>query len=158
MAMPREMLRIELEAAGYVAKRRPSRPGEFALAATAAHVVTRDFEFADGLEAGRYLRLTLDSGRVTSVRTGCRVVVGAAGTRTHWQHYPAHNEDRLLESLGNYPPELVAGLVVVETGSSSNTKASHGVASCVPSGPTCALVVLCRARQPLLNSWPRTFS
>ncbi len=116
MAMPREMLRIELEAAGYVAKRRPSRPGEFALAATAAHVVTRDFEFADGLEAGRHLRLTLDSGRVTSVRDGRGAALSLARLEPALigNIYPAHNEDRLLESLGNYPPELVAGLVVVE--------------------------------------------
>jgi penicillin-binding protein 1B len=116
LKMPADMLRLELEAAGYMVASRPSRAGEFALSTGAARIITRPFDFAHGREPGRDLRLVVVNGEVVSLRDarGSDIQSARLEPALIGNIFPALNEDRLLQPLGEYPPELVAGLVVVE--------------------------------------------
>ena len=111
----RDQLTAELKASRYRQVRSPSRPGEFSASAGRVDVVTRDFKFWDGQEASQKVSVSFDGARVSRVAAAGRSVdLVRLEPALIARIYPSHREDRVLKKLDELPPELVAGLVVVE--------------------------------------------
>ena len=111
----REQLIAELKASRYRQVRSPSRPGEFSASSARVNVVTRDFKFWDGQEASQQVSVSFEGARVSRVASAGRPAdLVRFEPALIARIYPSHREDRVLKKLDELPPELVAGLVVVE--------------------------------------------
>lgn len=114
-SLARRDLLGELEALGY----RPgsaTRSGSFATEGATVSVFTRGFNFGDGEEPARLLRVSFAGEAIAAVHDGSGAEVALA--RLEPMHiggiYPAHNEDRILVRVADVPPLLVATLLAVE--------------------------------------------
>lgn len=111
----RDQLTAELKASRYRQVRSPSRPGEFSASAGRVDVVTRAFKFWDGQETSQKVSVSFDGARISRVAAAGRSVdLVRLEPALIARIYPSHREDRVLKKLDELPPELVAGLVVVE--------------------------------------------
>ncbi len=108
-----DLLRLELEALNY--EEGDSRPGQFSMQGNEASLRTRPFVFSDGAEPARAVRMRLGDGMVTDLRDQhgsvdlMRVEPMLIGSI-----YPTHGEDRILVTLEDVPPGLVAALLATE--------------------------------------------
>ena len=105
----------ELELAGY-RQGDGRRAGTYRRSGREFVITTRGFEFPDGHEARRRLRLTLGDGQVRSmsVLEGQRSSIVRLEPAHIGGIYPEHREDRVLVQLEDVPRELLATLLVVE--------------------------------------------
>jgi penicillin-binding protein 1B len=112
-ALTPELLRLELEALGY--QEGDSRPGQFSFQGNEVALHTRPFVFSDGPEPARSVRIRMSGGMITDLRDQrgsvdlMRVEPMLIGSI-----YPTHGEDRVLVTLSDVPPGLVAALLATE--------------------------------------------
>ena len=106
----------ELQAVGYRAADNPQRAGQFAVSTAQATVYTRDFKFWDGQERGARLHVTWRGDQIATIADdrGKTLDLARLEPALIGKIYPADKQDRRLKPLLEYPPELVAGLVMVE--------------------------------------------
>ncbi len=91
--------------------------GTFSLHGSTFEVVTRAFQFGDGFEDSRHLRLRIEQGRVAAVQVladGKPVDIVRLEPAVIGRIYPAQHEDRLLIRLQNAPTILLSGLIALE--------------------------------------------
>ena len=105
----------ELSLAGYHRSESPQRPGSYRRDASQFRILTREFQFWDGREPQRTIKVGFDGSRLSSLSDGTRpVALARLDPAEIAQIYPAHREDRILVSLEEVPPLLVMGLLAVE--------------------------------------------
>ena len=112
-----QQLEEELRALGYRPVERVSRPGLFSRHGSTYHIATRGFDFWDGREDPREIRLVVRSGQLAEL-TDLRRPAASAPVRLEPLRiggiYPTHREDRVLVRLQDVPPLLPAALLAVE--------------------------------------------
>lgn len=112
-SMTPELLRLELEALNY--REGDSRPGQFRIQGNAATLRTRPFVFSDGTEPDRAVRMRLQDGVITDLRDESGSVdLMRVEPMLIGSIYPTHGEDRILVTLEEVPPGLVAALLATE--------------------------------------------
>jgi len=105
----------ELEASGYQAGTRLSRPGTFSVAENKVEIRTREFDFWDGVETPRRLTVGLRDGRVESLRDRRgAVALARLEPAVIGRIYPHHAEDRVLVQLESVPQVLKEALLTSE--------------------------------------------
>ncbi|AHE98904.1 penicillin-binding protein 1B [Thioalkalivibrio paradoxus] len=110
-----ELLRLELEALHY--REDGSGPGSFAVNGGTVTLTTRPFVFSDGREPARSVRLRIGDGRIGEVRdrqSGGTVDLMRVEPMLIGSIFPTHGEDRVLVTLDEVPPGLVAALLATE--------------------------------------------
>jgi penicillin-binding protein 1B len=112
-ALTPELLRLELEALNY--QEGDARPGQFSFQGNEVALHTRPFVFSDGPEPARSVRIRLSGGTITDVRDqGGSVDLMRVEPMLIGSIYPTHGEDRVLVTLADVPPGLVAALLATE--------------------------------------------
>jgi penicillin-binding protein 1B len=110
-----EALISELDALGYRASRRLSRPGSYHASGRVVRLRTRSFRFWDGEEPARSLRVEFSADAVRSLsEQGTAVAVTRLEPRVIGRVDPRHREDRILVRLDDLPKALVGALLSVE--------------------------------------------
>jgi len=107
----------ELELLGYQREREVDGPGEYALAGDTLYLYSRTFEFWDGREMSRKVRLDFAGDRVTGLAdaaTGKPVPVMRLDPLLIGKIHPEHREDRVLVFFEDIPPALIDALIAVE--------------------------------------------
>jgi penicillin-binding protein 1B len=128
MPLSVDMLRIELQAAGYRKQSRADEPGTYSATGSVFEIHRRAFVFEDGAQASRRLRLEFQGDQLKSVaETPGRLDAGLVrlDAAEIASIYPLHEEDRTLVALADVPELLVTGLQAVED---RQFKHHHGVA------------------------------
>ncbi len=93
------------------------RPGSYARHGASYDVVTRSFDFWDGKETLRALRIGFEQGRVATLQSlddGPAPQLLRLDPALIGRIYPAHHEDRVLVQAGQLPLLLRTGLMAVE--------------------------------------------
>ncbi|MCP1674946.1 penicillin-binding protein 1B [Natronocella acetinitrilica] len=117
LQLTRPQVLLELDAMGYHESASLERPGTWRPANGAVELFSRRFAYWDGDESARRLRLEFGDGRISRVRdvdSGAEVALARLDPARIGSILPSHREDRLLVRLGDVPPTLIAGLIVVE--------------------------------------------
>jgi len=117
LAISMPELEEELQLAGYRLDRRAEDPGGYDKQRGVVHLVTRDFNFPDGLEkSGKYTLFFTDNTLTSITRTeggetvdGLRLDPARIGS-----FHPKENEDRIVLSRSELPELLVKSLLAVE--------------------------------------------
>ena len=107
----------ELKRLGYRADNHPDRPGTYARLGRSLVLTTRAFDFWDGSEPSRQLRLEFDRHALRDIwraDTGDAVDLLRLDPPLIGRIYPAHKEDRVLVRLDEVPPLLIDALLTVE--------------------------------------------
>ncbi|MGK9067547.1 penicillin-binding protein 1B [Stutzerimonas chloritidismutans] len=106
----------ELDALGYRRERAVGGPGSVSVASNAIELQTRGFQFYEGLEESRRIRVRFSGDFVAGLTQadGGELPVARLEPLVIGGLYPAHNEDRILIKLDQVPPYLVETLVAVE--------------------------------------------
>ncbi len=109
-----ELLRMELDALNY--REDGSGPGSFSIRGDTVSVTTRPFVFSDGPEPARAVHLRIQEGMVADLggQDGQAVELMRVEPMVIGSIYPAHGEDRVLVTLADVPPGLVAALLATE--------------------------------------------
>ena len=113
---PNEMVR-ELKKIGFQSNSRLNTPASFWQAGSDIHLVTREFEFWDGVEPARKISIRFNGNEISSLRqrgSGADVDLVRIEPLLIGGIYPAHKEDRLLIQLQDTPELLVKTLFAVE--------------------------------------------
>jgi len=116
-ALVAEDFAAELQRLDYRRVSRPRQPGTFARLGRSFVVVTRDFNFWDGPEPSRILRVEFGRSELRDIRdagNGEPLDLLRLDPPLIGRIYPAHREDRVLVRLDQVPPLLVNGLLTVE--------------------------------------------
>jgi penicillin-binding protein 1B len=114
-ALAAENLLWELETLGYRAVQRVRQPGQYQRSGASLTVYTRGFDFADGREPARRIRLRIDGGRVSELAADeAALPLMRLDPLQIGGIYPRHGEDRLLVRLPDVPRTLIRGLLAVE--------------------------------------------
>lgn len=116
----------ELEALGYQRSERADEPGEYALNGPRVEFYSRDFNFGDSLETGRYALLQFNNNGISAMSSarGENIPVLRLEPQVIGKIYPEHHEDRILVRYENAPEALINALVAVED---QNFYSHHGV-------------------------------
>lgn len=114
--LAREDFLAELEALGYRRERTVNGPGEVAVGSGAVELHTRGFQFYEGPEPSRRIRVSFADGYVQGLldEAGKPLPVARLEPVKVGGLYPSHNEDRILVRLDEAPPLLAETLVAVE--------------------------------------------
>jgi penicillin-binding protein 1B len=123
-----EQLLSELRALHYRPVINPQASGRFSRSGNDFHLLSRSFDFWDGQEAGRNLRVTFSGNRIARLSDGnSRQAVSLARLDPVLvgSFYPAHNEDRVLLQLDAVPVSLTDALIAIED---RGFYSHHGVA------------------------------
>ncbi|WP_312342239.1 penicillin-binding protein 1B [Stutzerimonas nitrititolerans] len=106
----------ELGALGYRRENAVSGPGGVSVAGSNVELHTRGFQFYEGAEESRRLRVRFSGDFVAGLSAvgGGELPVARLEPVTIGGLYPAHNEDRILIKLDQAPPYLIETLVAVE--------------------------------------------
>lgn len=107
----------ELELLGYRAVSQPRDPGSYTRLGGAFIVHTRAFQFWDGEEPSRAVRVEFSGNRLLGLwraHDGNAVDLLRLDPPQIGSIYPAHNEDRVLVKLSQVPPLLIDALLAVE--------------------------------------------
>lgn len=108
-----ELLRMELEALNY--QDGGSRPGQFSIRGHEATLHTRPFTFSDGPEPARSVQIRFSQGVITDLRDlRGSVDLMRVEPMLIGSIFPTHGEDRVLVTLAEVPPGLVAALLATE--------------------------------------------
>lgn len=106
-----------LRASGYRTWDPPSRPGEYRRDAGSIEVFTRSFDYWDGSEPARRLRIGFSNGAVVRIDDrdrGSGLPLVRIEPPLIGRIYPASDEDRVFVPYSSLPPALVDALVAVE--------------------------------------------
>lgn len=110
-----EDFRSELEASGFSKSSQLARPGTFRVGTYSISVRTRAFQFWDGREPARKVRVNFDKRRVTGLSSHSGPVpLLRVEPAIIARIYPAHREDRVLVRLPEVPELLVKALIATE--------------------------------------------
>lgn len=113
--MTAAQLNAELSWSDYRQGNFPSKPGYYYREGERFVIYRRGFAFWDGAEPTRNLDIRLSNGRVESIQErGQEVALVRLEPMYIGGIFPAHNEDRELLRLADFPPELVAALIRTE--------------------------------------------
>jgi penicillin-binding protein 1B len=107
----------ELKALGYRFVSRPHKPGEVARNAGDFQLVSRPFDFWDGHEVSRALRVGFSANQLTRLqddRSGETVALARLDPMEIGSIHTALQEDRMLLRLDEVPQTLVKALIAVE--------------------------------------------
>jgi penicillin-binding protein 1B len=112
----RNQVLSELKLLGYRNKKQLSTPGSYNASRSVIAVNKRAFEFWDGIDDSRPLRITFNANEVTRITSSD----GSASDLVRFDPlyiggiYPEHAEDRILLKLEEVPELLINGLISVE--------------------------------------------
>ncbi|QLF92968.1 penicillin-binding protein 1B [Pseudomonas sp. ABC1] len=114
--LSRQDFLTELDALGYRRENAVSGPGSVSAAGSNVDLHTRGFQFYEGVEEARSIRVRFSGDFVAGLgRTdGGELAVARLEPLLIGGLYPAHNEDRILINLDQVPPYLVETLMAVE--------------------------------------------
>ncbi|KIL02364.1 penicillin-binding protein [Stutzerimonas stutzeri] len=106
----------ELDALGYRREKAVAGPGGVSVAGNNVEMQTRGFQFYEGAEESRRIRVRFSGDFVAGLNSadGSSMAVARLEPVLIGGLYPAHNEDRILIKLDQVPPYLVQTLVAVE--------------------------------------------
>ncbi|UCH53077.1 MAG: penicillin-binding protein 1B [Pseudomonadota bacterium] len=108
----------ELARLAYRESPEPREPGTFRRELQAIELTTREFQFWDGPQPSRTLRVRFDGKRVSAVNGPGEGKAAVDIVRIEppliGGIYPGHNEDRALLRLDQVPPALIEALIAVE--------------------------------------------
>jgi penicillin-binding protein 1B len=107
----------ELKALGYRFVSRPRRAGEVSRNAGRFQLISRPFDFWDGREASRALRVSFDDSAVSQLQddtNGQSVALARLDPLEIGSIHTARQEDRILLRLDEVPPTLIKALIAVE--------------------------------------------
>ncbi|MBC7199354.1 MAG: penicillin-binding protein 1B [Pseudomonas balearica] len=106
----------ELDALGYRREKAVASPGGVSVAGNNVEMQTRGFQFYEGAEESRRIRVRFSGDFVAGLNSadGSSLAVARLEPVLIGGLYPAHNEDRILIKLDQVPPYLVQTLVAVE--------------------------------------------
>jgi len=110
-------LQRELRSLGYQQVKRPESAGEFAVSSNHIVLVSRRFEFWDGLEESRHVKLGFSNGIIDSVvdnKSVDQIPVVRLDPLLIGKIYPEHKEDRVLVEGDSIPDDLINALIAVE--------------------------------------------
>jgi penicillin-binding protein 1B len=123
-----EQFLSELRALYYRPVVSPQAAGQFSRNGNDFHLLSRSFDFWDGREAARNLRVSFSGNRIAKLSDGgSRQAVSLARLDPVLvgSFYPAHNEDRVLLQLDAVPASLTDALISIED---RGFYSHHGVA------------------------------
>lgn len=105
----------ELDALGY-RREAVNGPGSASVAGNTIELHTRGFQFYEGEEPARHIRVRFAGNSVAGLSgaDGSSLAVARLEPLMIGGLYPAHNEDRILIQLNEVPPYLLETLVAVE--------------------------------------------
>jgi len=115
--LSRDQLRGRLARQGYRASSDLSKSGTYRATGNRLDIHTRAFDFWDGKQAAREIRLRFNNSGVSSLEAiddGDDLALLRLDPLLIGSIYPAQGEDRILIKLGEIPPMLPAGLITVE--------------------------------------------
>ena len=107
----------EIKKIGFQSNSRLNKPASFWQTGNDIHLVTREFEFWDGIEPAQKVSIRFSGNEIISLRqrgSGADVDLVRVEPLLIGGIYPAHKEDRLLIQLKDTPPLLVKILFAVE--------------------------------------------
>ncbi len=106
----------ELDALGYRREKAVAGPGGVSVAGNNVEMQTRGFQFYEGAEESRRIRVRFSGDFVAGLNSadGSSLAVARLEPVLIGGLYPAHNEDRILIKLDQVRPYLVQTLVAVE--------------------------------------------
>ncbi len=113
---PNDLLR-EIKKIGFQRNSRLNTPASYWQTGNDIHLVTRSFEFWDGVEPAQKISIRFNDNVIVSLRrrgSGADVDLVRVEPLLIGGIYPAHKEDRLLIQLKQTPPLLVKTLFAVE--------------------------------------------
>lgn len=112
----REQLQWELDNLGYRRVPAAKEPGQYSVASSRVELYSRGFEFWDGSEPARLMRVSFSGNSVSSLSDshGGTLPLARLEPMVIGGIYPSHKEDRELVQLAQLPPYLAGGLVAVE--------------------------------------------
>ena len=111
------MIERQLRTTGYRLVNQPHHPGEYAKAGGTLKIFTRNFEFWDGMERSRRIRLEFDGSELTNLGeegSGKSIPLMRLEPELIGKIYPDHHEDRVLVAYDDIPPLLIDAIVAVE--------------------------------------------
>lgn len=94
-----------------------SGPGQFRVVGTTIDVYSRQFNYWDGVEKSRKLRIKFDRQRITAIldiNSGKKVSITRLTPALIGKVFPLHDEDRVLISYKEIPKPLIEALIAVE--------------------------------------------
>jgi len=107
----------EIKKIGFQSNSRLNTPASFWKTGNDIHLVTREFEFWDGLEPAQKISIRFNQNEITSLRrrgSGAEVDLVRVEPLLIGGIYPAHKEDRLLIQLKDSPDLLLETLLAIE--------------------------------------------
>lgn len=106
----------ELDALGYRRESASNGPGSASVAGSTVELNTRGFQFYEGVEPARLIKVRFSGDYVAGLSqgSGANLAVARLEPLLIGGLYPAHHEDRILIKLDQAPPYLVDTLVAVE--------------------------------------------
>ena len=113
---PNEVVR-EIKKIGFQKNSRLNTPASFWRTGNDIHLVTREFEFWDGVESAKKISIRFNGDEISSLRqrgSGADIDLVRIEPLLIGGIYPAHKEDRLLVQLKDTPELLVKTLFAVE--------------------------------------------
>ncbi len=113
---PNDLLQ-EIKQIGFQLNSRLNTPASYWQTGNDIHLVTREFEFWDGLEPAQKISIRFNGNDIVSLRrrgSGADVDLVRVEPLLIGGIYPAHKEDRLLIQLKDTPSLLVKTLLAVE--------------------------------------------
>jgi len=117
LALTPTQFAAELKALGYRFVSRPHRAGEVSRSRDEFRLISRPFDFWDGREASRALRVTFSGSQLLSLkddRNGSAVALARLDPLEIGSIHTARQEDRILLRLDEVPDTLVKALIAVE--------------------------------------------
>jgi len=123
-----EQFLSELKALHYRPVSNPTSSGQFSRNGNEFQLLSRPFDFWDGQESSRNLRLSFSGTRLAKLSEGNNsqpVSLARLDPVLVGSFYPAHNEDRVLLQLDEVPVSLTDALISIED---RGFYSHHGVA------------------------------
>ncbi len=106
-----------LENAGYKSVATLNGPGQFRIRDSSIEVYSREFDYWDGTEAARKLRINFSGKRIKEILdigTGNVVQIIRLTPMLIGKIFPLHDEDRVLVTYEDIPEPLIKALIAVE--------------------------------------------
>ncbi len=108
----------ELKSLGYHESPEPEEAATYKYTLNGLEFTTRDFVFADGLQAAQHLRIEFADGMVSVLQqrssTDADLPILRLDPPLIGGIYPGHNEDRALLKLNQVPKQLIEALISTE--------------------------------------------
>ncbi len=125
MPLTSQLLRNELQAAGYQSSAEPAQPGQYSIQGNSYVIHTRPFAFADGLQAAQIIKFQLIEKTISGLQVGGNVAsLARLDPAEIGSLHTLGGDDRTVLQLTDFPELLVTGIQAVED---RNFKRHHGI-------------------------------